>query len=444
MVDILIKNGHVLTMDPDSGDLKKGEVAIENGRIVYVGLSYNGKADKIIDASGSVVMPGLVNTHNHAGMTLLRGYADDLPLAEWLEDYIWPVEEKLGPEEIYAGVRLACLEMIKSGTTTFADMYIHEQAAARAVEDCGMRAALSYGMIDFGDPQRAASSLLKGRNFVKDFNGAANGRISAMYGPHAPHTCSQQFLRDVRKQARKDGVKVHIHVLETEAELNQMKEKYGKCSVNMLHDIGFFDSDVLAAHCIWLSEGDMDILAEMGVHVSHDPVSNMKMAAGIAPVPKLLEKGVNVSLSTDGCASNNNLDMFGVMKMAALLHKVDSMDLTVIDARKVLEMATVNGAKALGIEAGMIKEGYYADLIVVDMKRPHLTPLYDIDSHLVYSALGSDVTTVLVDGKVLMENGQVLCMNEYEIMVEASKAAKKTDSQHLIDVLGLQDYSDDQ
>jgi 5-methylthioadenosine/S-adenosylhomocysteine deaminase len=182
----------------------------------------------------------------------------------------------------------------------------------------------------------------------------------------------------------------------------------------------------------------------MGVHVSHDPVSNMKMAAGIAPVPKLLEKGVNVSLSTDGCASNNNLDMFGVMKMAALLHKVDSMDLTVIDARKVLEMATVNGAKALGIEAGMIKEGYYADLIVVDMKRPHLTPLYDIDSHLVYSALGSDVTTVLVDGKVLMENGQVLCMNEYEIMVEASKAAKKTDSQHLIDVLGLQDYSDDQ
>ncbi|MBP2030471.1 5-methylthioadenosine/S-adenosylhomocysteine deaminase [Methanohalophilus levihalophilus] len=425
MADILIKNGYVLTMDPSKGDLGNGEVAIDGNKIVYVGDSYEGSAENVIDAKGMVVMPGLVNTHTHAGMALLRGYADDLPLSSWLEDHIWPVEAKLTPEDLYIGTKLACLEMIKSGTTCFADMYIHMDNVAKAVEECGIRAALSYGMIDLGDKEKAEHELKEGKRFVCEFNGAADGRITAMYGPHAPHTCSRDFLIRVREQARKDNVKVHIHVLETEAELNQMKTQFGMCSVNMLDEAGFLDGDVLAAHCIWLSGGDMDILRDRCVNVSHNPVSNMKLASGIAPVPELLDRGVNVSLGTDGCASNNNLDMFEEMKMAALLHKVNSMDPTVVDARTVLEMATVNGAQALGIQAGMLKEGNFADLIIVDMNQPHLTPLYDVASHLVYSARGSDVVTTIVNGQLLMKDGVVLPMDENEVLKNATAISKR-------------------
>jgi 5-methylthioadenosine/S-adenosylhomocysteine deaminase len=425
MADILITNGHVLTMDPAVGDLEMGEIAIEGSKIVYVGTSYGGSAEHVIDAKGMVVMPGLVNTHSHAGMTLLRGYADDLPLSSWLEDRIWPAEARLTPEDVYIGTKLACLEMIKSGTTLFADMYFYMDNVARAVKECGIRAALSYGMIDLGDKNKAASELEEGRRFVDEYNNAANGRITAMYGPHAPSTCSREFLIRIREQARKDHVKVHIHVLETEAELNQMKEQFGMCSVNMLDEAGFLDGDVLAAHCIWLSEGDMDILRDRGVNVSHNPVSNMKLASGIAPVPGLLERGVNVSLGTDGCASNNNLDMFEEMKMAALIHKVNSMDPTIMNAKTILKMATTNGAKALGLRAGMLKEGYYADLIIVDMNRPHLTPVYDISSHLVYSARGSDVATTIVNGQVLMKDGIVLCMDENEILQQATEISER-------------------
>lgn len=425
MVDILIKNGYVLTMDPTKGDLEKGEVAIKGNKIIYVGKSYEGPAEYVINAEGMVVMPGLVNTHTHAGMALLRGYADDLPLSSWLEDHIWPIESKLAPDDLYIGTKLACLEMIRSGTTAFADMYIHMDRVAKAVEESGMRAALSYGMLDLGDPEKAERELKEGKRFVSEFNGAADGRITTMYGPHAPNTCSRDFLIRVREQARKDNVKVHIHVLETEAELNQMKEQFGMCSVNMLDEAGFLDADVLAAHCIWLSEGDMDILRDRGVSVSHNPVSNMKLASGIAPVPGLLDRGVNVSLGTDGCASNNNLDMFEEMKMAALLHKVNSMNPTVVDARTVLEMATVNGAKALGIQAGMLKEGYLADLIIVDMNRAHLTPLYDVSSHLVYSARGSDVITTIVNGQVLMKDGTVLSIDEKEVLTKAREASER-------------------
>jgi 5-methylthioadenosine/S-adenosylhomocysteine deaminase len=420
MTDILIKNGYILTMDPQSRHPEKGDVAIEDGKITYAGPAFAGTAEHVIDASGMVVMPGLINTHNHAGMALLRGYADDLPLSAWLEDRIWPVEKKLTPDDLYIGTKLACLEMIRSGTTAFADMYFHMDRVAEAVEECGMRAALSYGMIDLGDPEKADSELTEGSRFVRDFHGSADGRITAMYGPHAPHTCSREFLIRIKEQARKDNVKIHIHVLETENELNIMKERFGMCSVNLLNEIGFLDGDVLAAHCIWLSEGDMDILRDRGVHVSHNPISNMKLASGIAPVPGLLRRGVNVSLGTDGCASNNDLDMFEEMKTAALLHKVNSGDPTVVDARTVLQMATVAGAKALGIQAGMIKEGYCADLLIVDLHRPNLTPVYDIPSHLVYAARGCDVITTIVDGRVLMEDGEVLCMDEAEVLKQAA------------------------
>jgi 5-methylthioadenosine/S-adenosylhomocysteine deaminase len=425
MADIIIKNAYVLTMDPERGDLKNGTVVIEDGKITEIAKESSEKAEIVIDAKNSLVMPGLVNTHTHAAMTLFRGYADDLQLGEWLQQYIWPAEAGLTAEDVYTGSLLACLEMIKSGTTAFADMYFFMDETAKAVEASGMRASLSHGLIELWDAKKGEKDLKEGRRFVRAWQGAANGRIKTMYGPHAPNTCSEEFLAKVKEEAKKDGAGLHIHVLETEAELNAMKERYGKCSVHLLEDIGFFGPDVLAAHCVWLSDGDIEILSKRGVNVSHNPISNMKLASGIAPVQKMLERGVNVSLGTDGCASNNNLDLFEEMKTAALLHKVNTFDPTVLPARQVLEMGTVNGAKALGLEAGVLRPGNKADLIIVDLKKPHLTPCFDAYSHLVYAAKGSDVRTTIVDGKILMDNYEVLVMDEYKVLDEAQKAAEE-------------------
>jgi len=425
MADIIIKNAYVLTMDPDLGDLKSGTVVIEDGRITEIGKETNEDAETVIDAKHSVVMPGLVNTHTHAAMTLFRGYADDLQLAEWLEGHIWPAEAQLTAEDVYKGSLLACLEMIKSGTTSFADMYFFMDETAKAVEASGLRASLSHGLIELWNEEKGETDLKEGRRFVRAWQGAADGRIKTMYGPHAPNTCSEEFLAKVREEASRDGAGIHIHVLETEAELLAMKEKYGKCSVHLLEDIGFFGPDVLAAHCVWLSDGDIEILRKRGVNVSHNVVSNMKLASGIAPVHKMLEKGVNVSLGTDGCASNNNLDLFEEMKTAALLHKVNTFSPTALPARQVLEIGTVNGAKALDTETGMLKAGKKADLIIVDMKKPHLTPCFDVPSHLVYSAKGSDVRTTIVNGKVLMDDYRVLVLDEQKVMEEAQKAVEE-------------------
>lgn len=426
MADIIIENGHILTMEPGKeSEFKNGVVVIEDGIITEVGEKTHETADIVVNARGGVVMPGLVNTHTHAAMTLFRGYADDLPLSQWLQQHIWPAEAKLTESDIYSGSMLACLEMIKSGTTSFNDMYIHEDETAKAVKETGIRAALSYGMIDFGNMEKADAELKEGSRFVQKWHGEADGRITAMYGPHAPNTCSREFLTRVRDKAREDGVKVHIHVLETEAELKEMKEKYGMCSIHMLNNIGFFDSDVLAAHCVWLSDGDIKILAEKGVNISHNPVSNMKLASGIAPVTKLLQHGANVCMGTDGCASNNNLDMFEEMKAAALLQKVSTMDPTALPAKEVLKMATVNGAKALGINSGMIHKGALADIIIVDMNKAHMRPFYNATSQIVYSAGGQDVMTSIVNGKLLMEDYKVLCMDEMKVIDQASTAAER-------------------
>ncbi|MFZ2498538.1 amidohydrolase family protein [Methanosarcina sp.] len=424
MADIIIKNAYILTMDPNVGDLKNGTVVIEDGKITEIGKNTKESADTVIDAEGSVVMPGLVNTHTHAAMTLFRGYADDLQLAEWLQQHIWPAEAQLTAEDVYKGSLLACLEMIRSGTTSFADMYFFMDETAKAVEASGLRASLSHGLIELWDDEKGETDLREGRRFVRAWQGAADGRIKTMYGPHAPNTCSEEFLAKVREEASRDGAGIHIHLLETEAELLAMKERYGKCSVHMLEDIGFFGPDVLAAHCVWLSDGDIEILRKRGVNVSHNPVSNMKLASGISPVHKMLDKGVNVSLGTDGCASNNNLDLFEEMKTAALLHKVNTFSPTALPARQVLEMGTVNGAQALDTETGMLKAGKKADLIIVDMKKPHLTPCFDVPSHLVYSARGSDVRTTIVNGKVLMDNYRVLVLDEQKVMENAQKAAE--------------------
>ncbi|MCL7415074.1 MAG: amidohydrolase family protein [ANME-2 cluster archaeon] len=422
MSHILIQNGYVITMD--GPPIRNGVVLIEDSKITYVGTEVQ-QAQHIIDAKGCVVMPGLVNVHNHAAMTLFRGYSDDLPLKEWLEEHIWPAEAQLKDEDVYHGTLLACLEMIRSGTTAFADMYFFMDQAARAVEESGMRASLSHGMIELFDKAKGDADLKEGIRFAKKWNNAADGRITTMYGPHAPNTCSKEFLARVTTQARSDNIGMHIHILETKAELLEMKEKYSMCSIHLLDEIGFLDHNVLAAHCVWLSSGDIDILAEKRVNIVHCPVSNMKLASGIAPVPELLNRGANVALGTDGCASNNSLDMFEEMKTAALLHKVNSMDPTALPANQILKMATVNGAKALKIPAGQIKAGALADIIIVDMQRPHLLPNHDLESHLVYAAKGSDVRTTIVNGRVLMEDGVVVSLNQEKVMEQAADSALK-------------------
>ena len=416
MADIVIENGYVLTMDPDKGDIARGVVVIENGRIIEVGESTGHTAAKIIDAGGCVVMPGLVNTHGHLAMTLLRGYADDLPLHTWLEDHIWPAESRITGDDVYLGSLVGCLELIRSGTTSFADMYFHMDQTARAVDESGLRAALCYGMIDLGDREKADSELEEGMRFVGEWNGKAGGRISTMYGPHAPTTCSPEFLERIRDRAAADGVGLQIHILETSTDRETIESRFKLDSVRLLDDLGVLGPRVLAAHCIWLDDGDIGILADRGVRVSHNPVSNMKLASGIAPIVKMLSAGITVSLGTDGCASNNNLDLFQDMKIAALLQKVKTGDPTVLPARSVLEMATVNGAEALGIDAGRLKEGLAADVIILDMKQPHLTPVYDVPSQLVYAAGGRDVVTTIVDGKILMEDRRIIGLDEQEIL----------------------------
>ena len=425
-MDLIIRNGLVLGAD---GTFTRKDIGIVGNRIDTIADENDSRisasAKREVDAKGGFVIPGLVNTHTHLGMTLLRGYADDLPLFEWLSEHIWPIEAKITPEHMYAGCMLGCLEMIKSGTTAFADMYIHVDKVAQAVIDSGMRANLAYGMIDLGDKARADSELAESKRFVDKWQGAANGRIKAMYGPHAPNTCSREFLIRVKEQAQKDNAMIHIHILETEAELNEMKEKFGMCSVNMLEEAGFLGPDVIAAHCIWLSDGDIKILQKHGVNISHNPTSNLKLASGIAPVAKMLDFGCNVALGTDGCASNNNLDMFGEMKLAAILHKMDTNNPSVLPAPTVLNMATRNGAKALGIDAGILAPGKLADIIIVDANKPQMVPHHNIISNLVYSANGSEVMTTIVDGQVLMEDYKVLSLDESVVLQQAQLAAKE-------------------
>ena len=403
-------------MDPENGDIPNGVVVIDKGLIRDVAVDTEELARKEINAQGCVVMPGLVNTHCHVGMTLFRGYADDLPLKMWLEERIWPAESQTTEDDIYRGSLLGCLEMIRSGTTAFADMYFHMSRTAHVVEEAGLRAALSYGMIDFGDTAKADAELQEGISFCRDWNGRGDGRITTMYGPHAPNTCSREFLLRVTSQAEMDELACHIHILETQGERDSMTAEHGMSSVKYLKRLGFLDRDVLAAHCVWVTQEDIRILSDSGVHVSHNPVSNMKLGSGIAPVAEMLSAGVRVSLGTDGCASNNNLDMFEEMKTAALLQKVKAKDPSVLPARQVLEMGTVNGAKALGLNSGILKAGFNADLILIDMKQAHLTPVFDVPSHLVYAASGRDVRTTIVNGTVLMEDGSIVGLDEERIL----------------------------
>ncbi len=403
-----------------------GNVYIEGGTIAEVGCAaYD--ADTIIDASNKALVPGFVNTHTHAAMTLFRGYADDLPLQTWLQDHIWPLESKLTEEDVYWGTKLACLEMIRGGTTAFNDMYWHALASARAVEDMGIRAAISNVFIDVtgesddGDDEAVRKENIK---LTGQLNKDYSDRIIPALGPHAIYTVSEESLRWIAEFARKQSgdMLIHIHISETEQEVNDCIKHTGMRPVEYLDHIGFLGPNVVAAHCVWLDDREIALLARHDVKVAHNPVSNMKLAVGTTMrYPELQAAGVNISLGTDGCASNNNLDMLETAKFASLAQKAAANAPTVLTADESFTMITRNGADALRISSGAnsISEGNAADLLLINLLLPEMTPFHNLNSNLIYSAHGSCVDTTICDGVVLMHNRVV--PGEAEILRRASE-----------------------
>ncbi len=428
MGKFIIKNATLIPMDGVQREKPwlNGDLVIDGDTIAEIGTDLAAKYQgyEIIDGKDALVLPGFVNCHTHAAMTMLRGYADDLNLQEWLETKIWPRETHLNEDDIYWGTMLAALEMIKSGTTTFADMYFFMDQTARAVKESGIRACLSRGMVGLGDTAELA--ITESEEFVKEWHGQADGRITCMLAPHAPYTCPPDYIKRVMALADSLGVGIHIHLAETRTEVEDIKKQYGLTPIMLMDSIGLFnDRHVLAAHCVHLTDEEIRLLAQKKVGIAHNPESNMKLASGIAPVPGMLAQGALVGLGTDGASSNNNLDMLEEMRSCALLHKVAAGDPTVLPAYQVLEMATILGAKALGLEnLGSLQPGYKADLIMVDLHKPHLTPLYDPVANLVYAAQSSDVKTVIIDGNLVMKDHKVLTMDEEKIMFEAERTGQ--------------------
>ena len=424
--DILINRCLILPMNSQS-PIEDGALAIKDGKLILVGKRSSAthiKADVNIDAKGKVAIPGLINCHTHVPMSLFRGIAEDQPLDTWLKEAIWPLEAKLKLEDVYAGALLGCLEMIKGGVTCFADMYFHEDMVAKAVKESHIRAVLAEAIIEAGNKEMGQKMLKTSMDFASRFDGQAHGRIGTMLGPHATYTCSPELLRKVTDEASELNVGVHTHVAESNAMFKDVERKHGQSEVEYLDDLGFLKNNVVAAHCINLSGNDGRILSERGVNVVHAPVANMKLGLGAAKIQDLLRLGVNVSLGTDGPASNNTIDMFETMKTAALLQKLVYHNPTVLPAYEVLKMATVNGAKALGLEkqVGSLEAGKKADIILVNLWKPHIRPLHNVCASLVYSARATDVETVIIDGKVLMENRHVRILDEQTVMEKAEKA----------------------
>ena len=422
-VSLVVTHGTVITMDGAGRVVADGAVAIDGPDIVGVDTTEAIAARFIgtdtIDAGGQVVMPGLVNTHTHAPMVLYRGLADDLALMDWLTKYIFPAEAgTVSPEFVRDGTRLAALEMIRSGTTTFADMYYFEETIAREVKVAGLRGVLGQTVIQFpvADAKTPAEALARAEVFIGEFKG--DPLVTPAVAPHAVYTLDGATLTAARALARRHGVPTLIHLAETRDEATTSQERFGASPVAYLDTLGFLGAGVLAAHGVWVSEAESALLRARGVGVSHNPESNMKLASGIAPVMMYLKQGVALGLGTDGAASNNDLDMFEAMRTASLLQKVATGDPRALGARAALEMATIGGARALGMadRIGSLEPGKRADLVVVGMTAARQTPLYDPVSHLVYSTRGDDVRTTIVHGRVLMRDRQVLTLDEAAVL----------------------------
>ncbi|MFC6905672.1 amidohydrolase [Halalkalicoccus tibetensis] len=421
MTTLQITGGQVLLPDMtvESADVL---VDREAGEILAVGETERG--DERLDAEGSLVIPGLVNAHGHAAMTLLRGYADDKPLDAWLQEDIWPAEAELTPEDVRAGAELGIVEMIKSGTTAFADMYFEVDEIAAAVRESGMRARIGHGIVTVGkDDEEAREDVEESIAIAREFDGTGDGRVSTAVMPHSLTTVSEECLSMAVKGAREIGVPVHIHINETRDEVEPIVEERGIRPLEYADELGLLDEKNFLAHGVHTDERGIELLAETGMGVVHCPASNMKLASGMAPVQAMLDAGVSVGVGTDGAASNNDLDLFDEMRDAAMIGKLAADSAAAVPAEEVVRMATAGSAEAIGIDSGRIEAGANADLAVIDFGKPHLTPAHDPVSHLAYAVRGSDVRHTVCGGEVLMCDREVLTLDEKEVRETAEKRA---------------------
>jgi len=425
--DIVIHNGIVITVNPDFDIIENGFIGILDGKIQQVGAIDGNKphpAKTMIDANGGIILPGLVNTHTHLPMSLFRGLADDLPLTEWLNEYIFPAEQKhINPDSVKLGSLLGCAEMILSGTTTCCDGYFYEDAVAQAVLESGMRAVLGQGVIDFPAPgvPKPADNVNNAIRFVEKWKGISS-RISVSIFCHSPYTCSKETLVKSKAASNHSNLLFQIHVAETQNELKQIQSEHHTTPVQFLEKMGVLDQKTLLVHAIWVNDRDISAIKKHGSTISVNTQSHMKLASGIAPVQQFLAAGIPVGLGTDGCASNNDSDLFGEMDSTAKLHKVNTLDPTAMNAPSVLKLATLNGARAIGLgeNIGSIEIGKQADIIIVDTHKPHLVPMHHPVSHIVYAASGGDVRDVMVDGKILVKDYQLLTLNLADVMEEVA------------------------
>lgn len=405
---------------------EKQNIAIEDNKIVYVGkaVPQDFVADEVVDGKGKLATAGMVNTHGHVSMTLLRSYADDMALMDWLQNKIWPIEDKMDANDIYWGAMLGIVEMLKGGTTCFADMYAFMEDVARACAETGIRANLCRGLIGVApdkDVKLAENTIL-----AKNWQGYDNGRIRVTYGPHAPYTCPVDYLEKVIKEAASNNAEIQMHLCETKFEVETVIKEHGMTPIQLMDKLGMFELGTIAAHCVHLTEEDMDIMAAKNVRVAHNPQSNLKLASGIAPVARMLEKGICVGLGTDGASSNNNLDMLEECRAAAMLHKATTFDPLVVPAKKAWEMATVDGAKTLGFKnLGLLEAGQEADIVLWDMHKPYWYPRHNKLSQLVYAANSTDADTVFVAGKKVVEGDKLLTFDEEKIYAEAEVRTRK-------------------
>lgn len=421
---LLIKDIDLLPINDLKEVIYGTNIYIKEDKICHIGeIREDIEVSRIIDGKNKLAMPGLINSHTHVGMSLLRNYADDLPLHEWLNDAIWPVEAKLTGEDVYWGSLLSMVEMIQSGTTAFCDMYFFMDEVGEGVEKSGMRSILTRGMVEDDDSDE---KLKDTKELYNNWNGKADGRIKVMVAPHAPYTCSPEFLTKSIDLAKELDTGIHIHLSETKKEVEDSFKLYGKSPIKHVYDLGLFDLHTIAAHCVHVDDEDIELLLEKNVHPANNPRSNLKLASGFAPVDKMLKKRIPVSLATDGSSSNNNLNMFEEINLAVLVNKAVNLDAISVSAYEALEMASINGAKALdwSDEIGSIEVDKKADLILIDMDKPHLYPKHNTVSALSYSVQGSDVDTVIIDGNIIMENREVKTLDVEKIKFMAEKHAK--------------------
>jgi len=428
-ISLIIQGAWVVTMNPRGEVFSPGAVALKDAEIVAVGppaeLKKRYAPARVLDYPQGLILPGLINAHTHAAMALFRGLADDLPLEEWLNNYIFPAETRLNGDFVYWGTKLAVAEMLLSGTTTFTDMYLFADHVARAAVETGIRAVVGEVLYDFPSPNYGPPAA--GLKFSEDLCRAWQDHplVRVAIQPHAVYTCSPELLMQCGELAEKYDTRLIMHLAETPKEVADCQVRYGATPVGHLYRLELLNRRLLADHAVVLSIADLALLAASGAGVAHCPESNMKLASGIAPVADLLKRGIAVGLGTDGCASNNNLDLLQELDTAAKLQKVHTMDPTVLPARTALEMVTLNGARVLGLteEVGALIPGLKGDLIVIDLDQPHLTPLYDPYSHLVYAATGADVQTVLVNGRVVVQDRRLLSFDLNETLARARELA---------------------